>query len=113
MEAGIIIGSIGLIATFFMMSISMDEEFKKLKEYLINWKHFWMTLAISSTLILTASMKEIVIMNEGSTGLISLMNMAVTINIIIIVAWFFYLAIFTVLTYLGKFQEDKDNIKYE
>ena len=63
MESGIIIGSVGLIITFFAMSSIMDEAFKKFKEYLIIWKHFWISIGLSSTLILTGSMKEIAIMN--------------------------------------------------
>jgi len=113
MESGIIIGCMGLVITFFAMSSIMDEAFKKFKEYLIVWKHFWISLGLSSTLMITGSMKEIAIMNEGSTGLISLMNMSVSINIIIVLTWFFYLAVFTIIYYLNKFNDKKDNIMYE
>jgi len=113
MESGIIIGSVGLIITFFAMSSIMDEAFKKFKEYLIIWKHFWISIGLSSTLILTGSMKEIAIMNEGSDGLISLMNTTVSINVIIVLSWFFYLAVFTIIYYISKFNDKKDNIKYE
>jgi len=113
MESGIIIGCLGLIISFFAMSNIMDEAFKKMKEYLIMWKHFWISIGLTSTLLLTGSMKEIAIMNEGSTGLISLMNTSVSINIIIVLSWFFYLAVFTIIYYINKMSEKKDNIKYE
>ena len=113
LEAGIIIGCIGLIFSFFNMSNVMDDVFKKWKEYLIHWKHFWITLGISSTLFLTTSMKEFVRVSDGFQNLLNVMNTLVTLNIIIVVAWFFYLAIFTLLFYLTKYGKKKDDLIYE
>ena len=111
--SGMIIGCIGIICFFMSMINIMDDIFKKSKEYLIHWKHFWISMSVLGSLILTTTMKEIAVAEATYTGITSLMNMLVTINIILVTAWFFYLAIFTVLFYINKLSKTKDDLKYE
>ena len=61
-----IIGCIGIICFFMSMINIMDDIFKKSKEYLIHWKHFWISMSVLGSLIRTTTMKEIAVAEATS-----------------------------------------------
>ena len=125
-----LIGGIGILIILpLILSKLMDDFLKNKKELLMHWRHFWISISMGMSLLLTSMMQSFMSLNKAITvaeykvldptiealceSYCEVFNTISTVQMTVLMVWFSYLAIITVIFYINKLSNAGDNAKYE
>ena len=127
-EISLMLGGSFLVLLPIILSKIMDDLLND-KELLMNWRNFWISVSLSMSLMITSMLQAFSKLNKTITiaeyhtidptidGLFSqysgVFNTISNIQMIIVMIWFSYLAVTTVIFYINKLSQSGDKIKYE
>jgi len=128
-ETSVMIAMSVIIILPLILSKIMDDFFKNKKELLMHWRHFWISISLSFTYLMTSMMR--VFMEVNSKIIIAeykaldatiettcetfclVFDTIISTQMIVLMCWFSYLAIITVIFYINKFSKAGDKAEYE
>ena len=125
-----LIGGIGILIILpLILSKLMDDFLKNKKEILMHWRHFWISISIGFSVLLTSLMQAFMQLNKAiivaeykalDDGIEALcesycdvFNTISTVQMTVLMIWFSYLAIITVIFYINKLSNAGDKAEYE
>ena len=125
-----LIGGIGILIILpLILSKLMDDFLKNKKELLMHWRHFWISISIGFSVILTNMLRAFAQLNMIITvaeykalddtvetmfvTFSEIFNTVSTVQMTVLMIWFSYLAIITVLFYINKLSNAGDKAEYE
>lgn len=109
LSSGLIVGCVGLVC-FFLCLINVFDNIFNNRTALFFWKHFCISMVFLSMLILTMTMRSLIYYDGDVPLLLDFMDNIVMINITFVIAWFLYFFVITIIFYINKLDESKNEL---